>query len=404
MMKESRKKILMICSSLDGGGAARIISNITTHLPEEWEIDILLNTDRNIQFPFRGNIISLNILEFGSRTNLIYQGRVFIKRLMVLFKLKRENCYAACISYMDSANAANLLTGNRFCEVILNIVNNMSAKNANEPIYRWLITPMIKLLYNKADKVIALSEEVKEDMIRNFGLKQNKMFVSYCSIDIADIEDKIAQKLSDGKSDWFIRDKTVVTAGRLEKQKGQWHLIRAFSEVIKRVPDAKLVIFGSGSLQSYFEKLVLDYKMENNVLLYGFSNNLDYYIARSAVFVFPSLYEGFGTALQEALACNIPCIATDYISGAREQLAPDYKGDICGYLKTEYGIIVEGCSEEMCDASVPLDSSEQGMVEAIIELLQSEELRCFYAQKAKVRSRVYDIEEICRKWIEIIEA
>ena len=61
MMKESRKKILMICSSLDGGGAARIISNITTHLPEEWEIDILLNTDRNIQFPFRGNIIFLNL-------------------------------------------------------------------------------------------------------------------------------------------------------------------------------------------------------------------------------------------------------------------------------------------------------------------------------------------------------
>ena len=144
--------------------------------------------------------------------------------------------------------------------------------------------------------------------------------------------------------------------------------------------------------------------MENNVLLYGFNNNLDYYIAKSAAFVFPSLYEGFGTALQEALACNVPCVATDYVSGAREQLAPDYNGDIYSYIKAEYGIIVEGCSEEMYSAMIPLDKSEKGLAAAIVELLQSEELRRFYAQKAKQRSQVYDIETISRQWIEVIEA
>ena len=403
-MRGYNKRILLVCSALDGGGAAKIISNITTHLPKEWEIDILLNTDKNIQFSYRGNIISLGIPEFGSRTNFVYQGHVFVKRLRFLRKLKKENCYTACISYMDSANVANLLSGNRYCEVVLNIVNNMSAKKANESVYRWLISPMIKLLYNRADKIIALSEEVKEDMIQSFGLKRNKMFTSYCSIDINDIESKIAKNILDERSGWFTKDRTVVTAGRFEKQKGQWHLIRAFSEVIKEIPDAKLVIFGSGGLQDYFEKLIADYKMENNVLLYGFNNNLDYYIAKSAAFVFPSLYEGFGTALQEALACNVPCVATDYVSGAREQLAPDYNGDIYSYIKAEYGIIVEGCSEEMYSAMIPLDKSEKGLAAAIVELLQSEELRRFNAQKAKQRSQVYDIETISRQWIEVIEA
>lgn len=403
-MKDKKKRILLICSALDGGGAARIISNITTHLPQEWEIDILLNTDQNIQFPFRGRVISLNVPDSKSRLAFSYQGKVFIRRMKTLFKLKKQNHYAACISYMDSANVANLLTGNRYCEVVLNIVNNMSAQQSNEPLYRWLINPMVRLLYNRADKIIALSEEVKEDMIQNFGLQRDKMYTSYCSIDLNDIEAKIAQDISDEKGNWFVKDKTVVTAGRLEKQKGQWHLIRAFSEVIRQIPDAKLVIFGTGDLQDYFEKLISDYKMQNHVLLYGFNNNLDYYIAKSAVFVFPSLYEGFGTALQEALACNVPCIATDYISGAREQLAPSYKGEIKGCLKAEYGIIVEKCSEKMYDASYPLDNSERELAVAMIELLQSEELRHTYAQKAKERSRVYDIEAICKRWVEIIEA
>lgn len=403
-MKDNEKRILLICSALDGGGAARIISNITTHLPQEWEIDILLNTDQNIQFPFHGRVISLNIPDSKSRMAFSYQGKVFIRRMKTLLKLKKQNHYAACISYMDSANIANLLTGNRYCEVILNIVNNMSAQQSNEPIYRWLISPMIRLLYNRADKIIALSEEVKEDMIQNFGLKRSKMFSSYCSIDVNDIESKIVQNISDQRADWFLKDKTVVTAGRLEKQKGQWHLIRAFSEVVRKIPDAKLVIFGTGGLQNYFEKLIVDYKMQNNVLLYGFNNNLDYYIAKSAIFVFPSLYEGFGTALQEALACDVPCIATDYVSGAREQLAPNYKGEIRGRLKAEYGIIVEKCSEKMYDASYPLDHSEKELAAAMIELLQSEELRRAYARKAKERSRIYDIEEICKQWVEIIEA
>lgn len=403
-MKDNEKRILLICSALDGGGAARIISNLTTHLPQDWEIDILLNTDQNIQFPFRGRIISLNISDSKSRTAFSYQGKVFIRRMKALFKLKKQNHYTACISYMDSANIANLLTGNRYCEVILNIVNNMSAQQSNEPIYRWLISPMIRLLYNRADKIIALSEEVKEDMIQNFGLKRSKMFSSYCSIDIHDIESKIAQSISDERADWFLKDKTVVTAGRLEKQKGQWHLIRAFSEVVRQIPDVKLVIFGTGGLQDYFEQLISDYKMQNNVLLYGFNNNLDYYIAKSAIFVFPSLYEGFGTALQEALACDVPCIATDYVSGAREQLAPNYKGEIRGRLKAEYGIIVERCSEKMYNASEPLDHNEKELAAAMIELLQSEELRRAYARKAKERSRIYDIEEICKQWVKIIEA
>ncbi len=397
------KRILMVCSTLNTGGAPKIISNVTTHLPDDWNVDILLNSDENIEFPYKGNIISLNIPEPKSRTSFGYQGIVFLKRWKKIIKLKKEKNYKACISFMDSANVVNILTGNKRCEVIINIVNNMSAQARNEPIYRWFVNPLSKILYNRADKIVALSEEVKTDMIQNFGIKSEKLSSIYCSIDLDDIAHKKLLEIPEKDKIWFDKNKTVVTAGRMEKQKGQWHLIRAFSRVVKEIPDARLVIFGNGSLKAYFTKLVCDYRMEKNVLFYGFTNQLNTYIARSAVFAFPSLYEGFGTALQEALACDVPCVATDYMSGAREQLAPYLKDEIQGYYKAEYGIIVQGCSEDMRDSSTPLDASEQGMAAALIELLQSAELRHYYAQKAKERSKIYDVSEICRQWIEIIE-
>lgn len=397
------EKVLFICSTMNTGGAPKIISNITTRFPEDWEVDILLNSDEDIQFPYKGNIISLNIKEPKSRTGFFYQGKVFIKRFKMLLNLKKRNQYKACISFMDSANVVNILTGNKNCEVIINIVNNMSAQGENEFIYRWIVNPLSRLLYNRANKIVALSEEVKKDMIDHFGLKPEKLSAIYCSIDLNDIEQKISQEIPGQEKEWFDNKRTVVTAGRMEKQKGQWHLIRAFSKVVKTVPDAKLVIFGFGMLDEYLKKLVQDYHMEQNVLFHGFTNQLNTYIANSAIFAFPSVYEGFGTALQEALACNIACIATDYVSGAREQLAPDYVGTIHGYLKADYGIVVEQCSKEMYDASVPLDSSEIGMADAIIELLHSDELRFYYAKKAKERSRIYDVERICQQWIELIE-
>ena len=99
----------------------------------------------------------------------------------------------------------------------------------------------------------------------------------------------------------------------------------------------------------------------------------------------------------------MPCVAADYVSGAREQLAPNYIGEIDGYLKAEYGIITERCSENMFDASIPLEKCEESIADALIELLQSEGLRAHYTEKAKERSKAYDINDIVNKWIEIIE-
>ena len=83
-MYKTNKKVLFIVSSLNFGGAQKVISNITTSLPEEYEIDILLNSDKAIEYPYRGKIYSLDVDEPKDREGIFYQFKILIKRLKII--------------------------------------------------------------------------------------------------------------------------------------------------------------------------------------------------------------------------------------------------------------------------------------------------------------------------------
>lgn len=395
-------RILIVSSSLDTGGAQKMISNITTSLPEGWEADILLNSDKNIMFPYRGNIISLGISEPKSRMSLIYQGKVLIKRLKVLTSLKRKGVYKACISLLDSANVANIITGNKDCKVIITAVVNMT-ESGHIKTYRYVIFPMIKLLYNKADSIIAQNCAIRDDLINNFGLKKDLFKIIYNGIDGEAIEKVSKLPIEQSEKYWFSKDRTIVTAGRLTYAKGQWHLIRAFKKVLEEIPDAKLVIFGIGELKEYLQRLIDDYQMQNSAYIKGFDPELDKYIANSAVFAFPSMLEGMPTALLEAMACTTASIVTDFKSGAREIM--DYPMDegISGVTKTEYGIITPVCSGKYWEADEPLEKSEEILADAIIEILREPLYRQDYAERGKQRSKQFDMKYLIWQWIAAIE-
>ena len=73
------KKVLFVIETLRGGGAERAVSNIVTHFPKEWEIDILINDESLIGYPYRGNILSLSRPE---KKSFIYFTTNIIKRIL----------------------------------------------------------------------------------------------------------------------------------------------------------------------------------------------------------------------------------------------------------------------------------------------------------------------------------
>jgi len=403
-----KKKVLFVIPYLDFGGAQRALANITSHFPDEYDIDILANSTKKVEFEYKGNLISLGIDRPKHVMSVLFQLKAFIKRIKKLKKLKRENDYKACISFLDSANVANILTKNSNCKTIVSVRSSLTSE-ATVWQYKWIICPLVRAFYNMADTIVAVSEELKNELIINLGCLPSKTVSIPNGYDIY----KIQQKSNDNIESAFLpifTDKhdcpIIVTVGRQTEQKRQWNLIRAFSHVLREIPQAKLVILGDGELEGNQKKLASELGISKNVFFLGFVNNVYKYLKYADVFVLPSGWEGFPNALVEAMCLGKPCIATDFKTGAREILDPnslEYKKDIIEIHKGQYGIIVPMCMRGFPKADIPLEDSEVILAKAIVDLLVNKEMFEEYTLRSDARAHQYSIETIIEKWISIIE-
>jgi N-acetylgalactosamine-N,N'-diacetylbacillosaminyl-diphospho-undecaprenol 4-alpha-N-acetylgalactosaminyltransferase len=104
----------------------------------------------------------------------------------------------------------------------------------------------------------------------------------------------------------------------------------------------------------------------------------------------PSLYEGFPNVLLEAMICQVPVIATDAPGAMREILSPNSRGQkINNIFLGEYGVLIP-----------PKDP--KAISEAISLFLNDEELKEEYAKRAFERAKDFDVENIIKKWKEIL--
>ena len=130
-------------------------------------------------------------------------------------------------------------------------------------------------------------------------------------------ENRIPEPWTDDKA------RKIVTAGRLEPQKNQRLLIKAFSYVNKKHPDHVLEIYGEGSLRGELERFASE-KLNSDICLFkGEDKDLLEHIKDASVFVLCSDYEGLPNALIEAMACGIPSVTTDYEPGSVGEIIED---------------------------------------------------------------------------------
>lgn len=392
------KKILFVITMLGGGGAERALCNLTFAIPSNIEYDILVSYESDHDYPHKGNVISLGMEPVGKLT-LPFQIKSFLKRIVALRRLKKRNHYDACISFMDSANIANILTGKRYCRTIVSVRNTLSQSRSKE--YKYIVNPLAKLLYPYADKVIALSKGTEWDLKENFGVPEKKLGTIYNGYNFDLIDKKLLENSSvemDDSCFYFI------TVGRLCEQKGQWHLIRAFSNVVQKYPECKLIICGKGSYDRMFQAMANAYGIRDKIIFTGLISNPFALAAKCDVFVFPSLYEGFGNVMIENMYCGLPVISTDYRYGAREILAPDTDFRIRQLDEiemAEYGILTPVCSRKKRDIGEPLEKEEELLAEAMLLLREEPKLREKYSMRAKKRAMDFDIEQIVGQWLRV---
>lgn len=389
-----KKNVAILIPQLTGGGAERVASNLSVYLSEnKYQKYVIVYDAEKIDYTFKGELINLNT---KAVPNLLGKIKNFVKRIYRLKKIKKQYNIHTTISLLSGPNVVNILA-RKDDKVIISVRNFLSKSSSG--FYGKLYKISVRLLYNKADVIVAVSEAIKKDLIQNFRLDQNKIKVIYNPYDIEKINELAKEEIEEKYKDIF-KNPTVITVGRLSKQKGQWHLIRAFKKVKKEIPDVKLVIVGQGELEDYLIKLTVDLGLERDVYFLGFQKNPFKYIAKSTIYVFPSLYEGFPNALCEAMACGIPVIAADCKSGPREILAPNTSIDI--EAKTidyaEYGILVPVCDGIMHNYNNKITREEEMLSTSIVELLKNQDLLREYSNRALNRVKDFSKENIMKIW------
>ena len=83
-----KKRIALVVNSLSGGGAERTVANLSKALSDKYTVDIVVNDREHLEYPYRGNIVSLNMSPMSERMNASYQIRGILKRTAV-FRLTR---------------------------------------------------------------------------------------------------------------------------------------------------------------------------------------------------------------------------------------------------------------------------------------------------------------------------
>lgn len=191
----------------------------------------------------------------------------------------------------------------------------------DKKIHRRIIN---RLLSRFTDKVVAVSEAVKDDILKYDGVKRDKVEIIYNGVDVnrfLNVNGDLVRKEFGINMDAAV----VGTVGRLTMQKGHKCLIDAISKIKNNFPEIAFLLIGDGPLKNDLEVYAETLGMKNNIIFAGTRRNIPEVLAAMDIFVFPSLWEGLGTAVIEAMAAGKPIIASD-LPPVREMIEHERNG------------------------------------------------------------------------------
>jgi glycosyltransferase involved in cell wall biosynthesis len=184
----------------------------------------------------------------------------------------------------------------------------------DKKLHRRLIN---RALSRATDRVVAVSEAVKRDVVRYDSVPEEKVSVIYNGIETG-LYPGLGRSTARAGLGIDPGAPVAGVVGRLVAQKGHRYLIKAVSEVKERLPGLVLLIVGDGPLKAELQGYAASLGLTGpDVIFTGARMDVPELLSAMDVFVFPSLWEGLGNALIEAMAARLPIIASD-IAPVRE--------------------------------------------------------------------------------------
>jgi len=240
------------------------------------------------------------------------------------------------------------------------------------------------------EKVIAISQPVKEHLIKDFKVEEEDIRLINTGIDVDRFSRQSLATASGGvpseggiasrqyREELGLKDDPVIgIIGRLSEEKGHDYLVAAMPAILKEFPKAKLLIIGEGRTEKKIKELARIEGVENNILFIRSVQDTARILAIMDIFVMPSIKEGLGIALVEAMATGLPVVGTRV-------------GGIPSLIKDkENGLLVES-------------GDSQGLAIAILELLKDKDMarslgknaRDFVAKEFSLKDMGLNVERV----------
>jgi len=365
MNRYFKKKILFVIPSLSGGGAERVVVNLINFLDEEkyekWLVLFESKLDYKEKITSSVKIISLKKKTRWDFLKLIW-------RLKSVIRNFKPNVVISFLFYANIITVlAKILSFSKRFKVII-------CEHNYAPIYlpksRFAVIKkiLLKFTYSRADLIIAVSDSIKKALVTVFHIPEFKIKRIYNPFYLEEIE-RLSRE--DIKLDVFHeKNKILISIGRLTYQKRFDRLLRVFAEIRKKMDNVYLIILGKGELKKELQSLAEELNIDKFVYFVGFQKNPYAWLSKADVFVLTSDYEGLPNVIIEAMACGVPVVSTDCLSGPNEIIT-----------NGKNGILVP-----------PQD--EKALAEAILKVLQDDNLKSKLIEEGRKRAQDFDIHKI----------
>ncbi|MBU4141985.1 glycosyltransferase [Patescibacteria group bacterium] len=313
----TQKSILYIITKSVWGGAAKYVYDLATHLPKsEFRVVVAAGGKEKLaQKIAQAKITYVEIANFQRQINFFREFFAFFEILSLLFRLKPD------IIHVNSSKAGGVVGAAAWCYKIFSrrslrliFTAHGWAFSEDRPklqiILIKLFSRITALFYHQ---IICVSEYDRQTALKNKIAPERKLKTIHNGIDfeaISFLPREEAQKKLINKTSPLV----IGTIAEWTKNKGLKYLLEAISGTVPllgTVPEIVLIGSGENPDKKQIQELVEKHPLKKNIHLIEFIENAASYLKAFDIFILPSLKEGLPYTILEAMAAEVPVIATN---------------------------------------------------------------------------------------------
>lgn len=297
--------VLQITATLRIGGAEKVARDIGLRaLAEGHEVHYLVFGD--VVGEYEEDVISKG----GKVIHIQSPSADYAKYFSRLKQLIRENRYDAVHAH-TMFNIGWAMLAARECGVPVRVAHSHSSLNDGNSVKKQVYEKaMRQLILHNATHLVACGDAAG---IRLYGERayQRSGICILNGIETKAFAFDLEKRQSIRRKLCLENNYVIGHVGHLMEVKNQSFLIRLMPEILKKKPNAKLLMLGEGEDRPVLEQLIRDLSLESHVIMTGNVRNVPDYLNAMDVFAFPSLYEGMPLSILEVQANGLPCILSD---------------------------------------------------------------------------------------------